>query len=65
MSDIATMAAVRSTWLHYAQLTAQIQREDAKRNGDLFADAQCRKCGLFHASTPCHPYMKNLNYRAP
>lgn len=52
--------AARSTMRHYAQLTAQRDREDAKRNGDMFANAQCRKCGLYHASAPCHPYIKRL-----
>jgi hypothetical protein len=60
MNCVVTDIAVRATWLHYAQCQAQLDREKAKRNGDLFADCQCRKCGLWHASAPCHPYMKRL-----
>jgi hypothetical protein len=57
MSDITTQNAVRATLLHYAQLEAQNARERAKSYGmDLFANEQCRKCGLYHASEPCHPY---------
>lgn len=60
MSDLSTQAAVRSTLLHYAQLTAQMQREKARENGELFVDEQCRQCGLFHASAACHPYMQRV-----
>lgn len=56
-----TDRAVRSTLLHYAQISAQLSREAARQAGnDLFVDAQCPNCGLHHASDPCHPYMKRL-----
>lgn len=64
MSTTPTTQAVRATWLHYAQLAAQIARAEANRAGDLFPDAQCPACGLFHASAPCHPYMSELK-KAP
>lgn len=54
--DIGTRSAIKATMLHYAQLFAQLQREYALRDGDLFVDVQCKKCGLYHASAPCHQY---------
>lgn len=60
MTAVATHIAVRGTLLHYAQLSAQMQREAAKESGDLLWFDQCRKCGLYHASAPCHPYMTRL-----
>lgn len=60
MSDVLTDIAVRGTLLHYAQLSAQMQREAAKESGDMLWFDQCRKCGLYHASAPCHPYMARL-----
>lgn len=60
MNTAATEQAVRATMLHYAQLGAQLARARAARNGELFADVQCPTCGLFHASEPCHPFMKAL-----
>ena len=58
--QISDRAAVRLTLDHYAKLSAQRTRERAKADGDTFAEAQCRKCGLFHASAPCHPYSDRI-----
>ena len=60
MSAVGTDIALRATLLHYAQCDAQIQREKSRKVGDFFPNVQCRKCGLYHASAPCHPYMVRL-----